>query len=244
VVSSYKKELWSKGIMLKLTETEEEAVISVGDSFEVTCDVGYEVYGESRVTCLSSLALNAEVPKCKPGLHCPLEPGIEHGYLQYNGTYRGATLTYHCDEGYKIEGGSERKCRRNKTWSKVPPVCTVITCTLPHNIAHGLVDYDRSSREGTLIYGSTVSYHCDHGYELIGNSIRTCGAEGVWVGAEPECVRVRCPLPRIPLNGEQELLEVTVGGIVRYSCNHGYQLEGARLLTCLLNRNLKVCHIF
>jgi CUB/sushi domain-containing protein len=244
LVSSYKKELWSKGITFKREEKEDEAVISVGDSFEVSCDAGYEVSGESRVTCLTSMVLSAEVPKCKPGLYCPLQSGIEHGYLVYNGTYRGATLTYYCDEGYKIEGGSERKCRRNKTWSKTPPVCTVVTCPQPHSIAHGLVDYNRSSGEGNLIYGSNASFYCDYGYELIGNSIRTCGADGVWVGAEPECVRIRCPLPRIPLNGEQELLEVTVGGTVRYSCNHGYQLEGARLLTCLANRKLKFANNF
>ena len=258
VPSAYKKELWSRGVQLQLTETEEEAEISVGDSFTISCDAGYEVYGERRVACLSSQALSAEVPKCKPSLHCPQVPGIEHGSLFYNGTYRGATLTYRCEEGYRMEGTAERKCRRNKTWSRTPPVCTVVTCALPHSIAHGLVDYSRSGGIGGeeeggsgLTFGSSVSFNCDHGYELVGNNVRTCGVDGVWAGAEPECVRVRCPLPRIPLNGEQEVGEVTVGGTVRYSCNHGYRLEGTRLLTCLANRDhfplssmLSLCPLF
>jgi CUB/sushi domain-containing protein len=239
VPSAYKKELWRRGVQLETEDTEEEAQISVGDSFEVSCDAGYEVYGETRVTCLNNLALSAEMPKCKPSHHCPLVPGIEHGTVSYNGTYRGATLTYYCDEGYKMEGAAERKCRRNKTWSRSPPVCTVVTCAFPHSIAHGLVDYKiRGSEENGLTYGSSVSFYCDHGYELVGNHVRLCEADGVWAGAEPECVRVRCPLPRIPLNGEQEIVDVTVGGIVRYSCNHGYRLEGSRLLTCLANRKL------
>ena len=49
-------------------------------------------------------------------------------------------------------------------------------------------------------------------------------------------MQVRCPVPRIPLHGEQEVHSLAAGGTVSYSCTHGYRLEGAGLLTCLANK--------
>ena len=37
-----------------------------------------------------------------------------------------------------------------------------------------------------IIIGSTATYTCDSGYELIGDDTRTC-EDGVWTGQEPTC---------------------------------------------------------
>ena len=34
-----------------------------------------------------------------------------------------------------------------------------------------------------------ASYTCDAGYELVGNAMRTCEANGEWNGTEPVCTR-------------------------------------------------------
>ena len=34
-----------------------------------------------------------------------------------------------------------------------------------------------------------ASYTCDVGYELVGNAMRTCEANGEWNGTEPVCTR-------------------------------------------------------
>ena len=39
------------------------------------------------------------------------------------------------------------------------------------------------------IIGSTATYTCDSGYELIGDDTRTC-VDGVWTGEEPTCIGI------------------------------------------------------
>ena len=36
-------------------------------------------------------------------------------------------------------------------------------------------------------FAQTVTYSCDTGYELVGDSTRTCQATGNWSGSEPTC---------------------------------------------------------
>ena len=35
--------------------------------------------------------------------------------------------------------------------------------------------------------GSTVTYHCNSGYRLVGSSTRSCGSNGRWSGSSPSC---------------------------------------------------------
>ena len=37
------------------------------------------------------------------------------------------------------------------------------------------------------IFGQTATYSCNAGYNLMGNSTRTCQATGVWSGSAPTC---------------------------------------------------------
>ena len=50
----------------------------------------------------------------------------------------------------------------------------------------------------------------------MGSETRVCGGQGDWEGPEPECVQARCPVPRIPLHGDQEIQSLLVGGAVLY----------------------------
>ena len=36
-------------------------------------------------------------------------------------------------------------------------------------------------------FGQTASYSCDTGYNLMGDSTRTCQATGIWSGSDPTC---------------------------------------------------------
>ena len=37
-------------------------------------------------------------------------------------------------------------------------------------------------------FGQTATYSCDTGYTLVGDSTRTCQADGMWSGNEPTCI--------------------------------------------------------
>ena len=52
-----------------------------------------------------------------------------------------------------------------------------------------LTDPDNGSvnqTAGTTV-GQTATYSCNTGYNLVGDSSRTCQAEGVWTGSAPTC---------------------------------------------------------
>jgi len=55
-------------------------------------------------------------------------------------------------------------------------------CGVLPGILNGSVDLSN----GTA-YLSTVLYSCDIGYYIVGNSTRTCAADGLWNQAEPFC---------------------------------------------------------
>ena len=37
--------------------------------------------------------------------------------------------------------------------------------------------------------GETVTFFCNDGFNLSGNSIRTCQPDGKWSGSQPQCIR-------------------------------------------------------
>ena len=46
-----------------------------------------------------------------------------------------------------------------------------------------------SHTTGTTL-GRTATYSCNTGYNLMGDSIRTCQVNGMWSGSEPTCLRM------------------------------------------------------
>ena len=61
-------------------------------------------------------------------------------------------------------------------------ILTAVDCgslTVPDN---GTV-----SHTGGTTFGQTATYSCDTGYNLVGDSNRTCQAVGSWSGSPPTC---------------------------------------------------------
>ena len=58
-----------------------------------------------------------------------------------------------------------------------------LDCGTLVNPANGAVD----TASGTT-YGETATYTCDMGYGIQGDSLRTCGVDGLWTGNNPTCV--------------------------------------------------------
>ena len=62
---------------------------------------------------------------------------------------------------------------------------TVVDCGTLTNQANGQV----SHTAGTTL-GQTATYSCNTGYNLMGDSTRTCQATGEWSGSVPTCERM------------------------------------------------------
>ena len=56
-----------------------------------------------------------------------------------------------------------------------------LQCSQPAAPANGGRD-----RESGVV-GDVVTYHCNNGYNLRGDTTRTCGASGQWSGSVPTC---------------------------------------------------------
>ena len=61
-------------------------------------------------------------------------------------------------------------------------VLTAVECGTLTNPTNGQV-----SHTGRTTFRQTATYSCDRGYDLVGNSTRTCQANGVWSGSIPIC---------------------------------------------------------
>ncbi len=57
----------------------------------------------------------------------------------------------------------------------------VVNCTLLETPSNGELDEDGVS------FGSEVTYSCDIGYVLSGDTSRTCQPDGNWTGSDPMC---------------------------------------------------------
>ena len=126
-----------------------------------------------------------------------------------SGTTFGQTATYNCNTGYNLVGDSTRTCQAVGVWSGSAPTCvgmfysavstikeicevnymykimflsTVVDCGSLTDPANGQVDLT----SGTT-FGQTATYSCNTGYNLVGDSTRTCQATGVWSESAPTC---------------------------------------------------------
>ena len=57
-----------------------------------------------------------------------------------------------------------------------------VECGTLTNPANGRVD----TPQGTT-FEHTATYRCNSGYSLVGNTTRTCQANGLWSGSSPTC---------------------------------------------------------
>lgn len=61
---------------------------------------------------------------------------------------------------------------------------TDVDCGPLGSIEHGqliLVD-------NRTTYDAKAVYKCENNYTLVGKDVRTCGADGVWSGQQPQCL--------------------------------------------------------
>ena len=66
-------------------------------------------------------------------------------------------------------------------------ILTAVECGTLTSPLNGHVNHNT----GTT-FGQTATYSCNTGYNLVGDSTRTCQATAVWSGSAPTC---QCMLP-------------------------------------------------
>uniref|UniRef100_A0AAY4CTR2 Sushi, von Willebrand factor type A, EGF and pentraxin domain-containing protein 1 n=1 Tax=Denticeps clupeoides TaxID=299321 RepID=A0AAY4CTR2_9TELE len=193
---------------------------------ELSCEEGYVLHGSSTLRCTPSQEWNDSFPVCKQ-VFCRPPPEIPFGDPLPASSYYGSVVTYSCMDGFHPGKISTVVCKADGQWSTPTPECSPVECPQPYEIPNGIVNVQG------LTYLSSALYSCKPGYNIAGNATILCGQSGQWIGGEPVCHPVECPLPKEITNGMVAYSQLEFSRSVTYSCQQGYRLEGPKTLTCL-----------
>lgn len=191
---------------------------------ELSCQTGFILQGKSVSVCQSDGTWSHESLSCVPA-RCKTPPPIHNGRVLGSEFNLNSKVKYNCDEGYKLIGSSTSVCQSDGLWDKLPPRCDIITCDPPEDISHGYLN------GSTFNYDDVVEYICFEGYEVVGDPLLRCSAQGLWVGTVPECQPCICSLPVVKF-GVVIGRDRSCGDRVRFQCNDGYRLLGPSEALC------------
>ncbi|KAK2521486.1 Svep1 [Columba livia] len=96
----------------------------------------------------------------------------------------GSKVSLSCDPGFQIVGNSVQHCLNLGQWTRPFPRCERISCGVPPPLENGFYSAE------DFFAGSTVTYHCNNGYYLLGDSRMLCLDNGSWNSISPSCLDV------------------------------------------------------
>ena len=200
-----------------------------GAIVQYNCSIGYKLKGSGTIKCpLSRLwprPLTCTIVECgHPG--APVNGYSIGEYFTY-----GSKVIFSCDIGYELKGNETALCQANGQWSSHIPLCLIIDCPDPGIPTNG----QRNS--SNFSYCASISFTCNTGYELSGNSVIVCEGNKKWSGLLPTCNITYCNDPGVPENGSATRSNFAYGTIVSFQCNIGYELSGSTNITCQADNN-------
>ncbi|XP_078682391.1 P-selectin-like [Branchiostoma floridae x Branchiostoma belcheri] len=197
---------------------------SYQDTVTFECDQGYTLNGATSATCQADETWSNPVPTCTP-VQCPARAAPAYGAVTPTGAVsypNGVTFT--CNSGYTLNGQATPTCQADGTWSHPAPTCQGKAC-------QELPILNNGNRTEGHLYGDTVIFSCNEGYEPIGSENRTCQSDQSWSGVQPNCSRKACPELPLPNNGNRTE-GYLYGDTVTFSCDDGYEVIGSENRTC------------
>ncbi|XP_040307543.1 P-selectin isoform X10 [Herpailurus yagouaroundi] len=143
--------------------------------------------------------------------------------------------SFHCAEGYELNGPSKLECLASGTWTNNPPQCIAAQCPPLKTPERGSMTCLPSPEAPQ--YRSSCHFACEEGFALVGPEVVQCTALGVWTASPPGCEVVRCPLLEAPGKGTMDcvhpLTAFAYGSSCRFECEPGYQVRGWDNLRCI-----------
>uniref|UniRef100_A0A4W5M1A0 Sushi domain-containing protein n=1 Tax=Hucho hucho TaxID=62062 RepID=A0A4W5M1A0_9TELE len=225
---------------------------SFGAMVAYSCDKGFLIRGEKRRTCKANGEWGGVLPVCQPVSYNGFVEGLDHKF--------GVTIFYSCFPGFQLVGQNHLTCEEFG-WSSSVPVCVPSDCGLPPHIDFG--EYSRlldpnaelagrdaaitsrpiggatvplSPMDMSFLHGTVIVYRCHKSYELTTSTALVCLEEGGWNGTAPMCVPAECEEPPSPDHGSVNVTDTSLGSLVKYSCEEGYELEGESVRQCVAGR--------
>ncbi|CAB1345368.1 unnamed protein product [Coregonus sp. 'balchen'] len=224
-----------------------------------SCRRGYRLHGPDTLKCLANGEWDQETPMCVQ-IYCAPPNPIDNGFVEGLDHKFGVTIFYSCFPGFQLVGQNHLTCEEFG-WSSSVPVCVPSDCGLPPHIDFG--EYSRlldpnaelagrdtaitskpiggatvplSPMDMSFLHGTVIVYHCHKSYELTTSTALMCLEEGGWNGTAPMCVPAECEEPPSPDHGSVNITDTTLGSLVKYSCEEGYELDGESVRQCVAGR--------
>lgn len=149
-----------------------------------SCYPGYLTVGFAHAKCFlyndTAQWFGPDVT-CK-AIRCSQPEEVPNGDVDRKCQTFGCRISYSCRAGYELVGRQHRYCQADGSWSpRILPECVPIQCEVPANPVNGRAVYS------SVTYNSLISYECNYGYMLIGDSVRRCERNKMWTGTEPHC---------------------------------------------------------
>ncbi|XP_023180431.1 complement receptor type 1-like [Xiphophorus maculatus] len=148
------------------------------------------------------------------------------------GTLFGAVVKVTCEEGYYINGMSNKQCLDTGWFGTAS--CVIFTCSKPTKVENGRHSWD-SDREPE--YGQTIHFTCNTGYTLFGSKTIRCTKTGEYDSELPQCI-ADCPKPQhvenTNLTADSLLKSFFPSGTeITYECIIGYdKVSGTGIMKC------------
>ena len=217
-----------------------------GAKVTVTCKLGYELFGDSPLTCEEDGSWSGIIPSCM--LTKCTSPKIPHGRFVGSSRYSigftfGDSISFKCDPGYELVGEPEVLCLPEKMWSSELPTCRKIVCSLlPVSANTDIMVLNPPEVNATdnrnYTFGTRLRVSCTVGFMLIGDAEIECGRQKDWMPQWPICKVVNCPDPVLKnglIEGEPQPGndgKYTFGDTLRFTCKPGFKLAGEPELFC------------
>eukprot|EP00117_Sycon_ciliatum_P012305 scpid56482/ scgid13431/ CUB and sushi domain-containing protein 1; CUB and sushi multiple domains protein 1 len=203
-------------------------LVGQGPLYTSTCNPGFELVGQSNVTCLSDSTATA-LPSCKPHV-CNSIQLIPNGNVMTNSYLTNGTAHLKCQSGYYADGSAMTTCISNGSWAPPLGTCKLLTCSEPNVSKSFVLQGNRPYLPGTSLYVNCVAGYTGGGYI-------SCTANATWTHFA--CLRITCSPLKSPENGVLLMNDNAATTLAVVACKDGYVLSGSakRILDCLPTGN-------
>ncbi|XP_065178196.1 sushi, von Willebrand factor type A, EGF and pentraxin domain-containing protein 1-like [Sycon ciliatum] len=199
------------------------------DTVTWTCYIGYSTTQPTTAVCQANERWSNNRPGCQR-IICRNPGRPENGKATTNGFDYGKNRRYTCNTGYKMEnipsGTLTVTCVGTGQWSQPKPTCQPRQCPTPVTPTSGQYYVERQGRRlwrrGPFQYDDIVRWVCDTGFT--GNTNAVCQANSTWSKNTPTCIRISCPDPGAPTNGNYIVTGLKYEDTVTYTCRLGYDM--------------------
>uniref|UniRef100_A0A8D1FKJ6 p-selectin n=1 Tax=Sus scrofa TaxID=9823 RepID=A0A8D1FKJ6_PIG len=142
--------------------------------------------------------------------------------------------SFHCAEGYTLNGPSELECLASGNWTHPPPQCVAVQCPALKSPEKGNMACLHS--EKAFQYQSSCNFSCEEGYALVGPEVVQCTASGMWTAPVPVCKAITCEPLESPVRGSMDCFPSSRAFQYNTSCSFrcakGFTLRGADTVRC------------